>query len=78
MAMMSRSVAEGNCDEVADTLALSLRMIWFITLPVAAMVVFFHPDMLHILCLGGRYTMSDLNAAHWVAVFYGIGILCIW
>lgn len=74
MAMMSRSAAEGNCEEIADTLALSLRMIWFITLPVAAMVVFFHTGMLHVLCLGGRYTMSDLLAAHWVAVFYGAGI----
>lgn len=74
MSMMSHSAAEGNCSEIADTLAFSLRMVWFITLPVAAMVVFFHNDMLHVLCLGGRYTMSDLQAAHYVAIFYGIGI----
>ena len=30
--------------------------------------------MLHVLCLGGRYTNSDLQAAHWVAVFYSLGI----
>ena len=74
MAMMSRSAAEGKCEEIAETLAYSLRMVWFVTLPVAAMVVFFHSDMLRVLCLGGRYTMSDLQAARYVAVFYGAGI----
>lgn len=74
MSMMSRSAAQGDCEKIADTLAYSLRMVWFLTLPVAAITVFFHNNMLHILCLGGRYTMSDLDAAHWVAVFYGMGI----
>ena len=74
MAMMSRSAAEGKCDEIAETLAYSLRMVWFVTLPIAALVVFFHNSMLHVLCLGGRFTMSDLQAAHWVAIFYGVGV----
>lgn len=74
MPMMSRSAAAGKGDEIAETLAYSLRMMWFATLPVAALVMFFHNNMLHILCLGGRYTMADLQAAHWVAVFYGVGI----
>lgn len=74
MAMMSRSAAEGKVDEIGETLAYSLRIVWFITLPIAVLVMFFHNNMLQILCLGGRYTRSDLQAAHWVAVFYGMGI----
>lgn len=74
MAMMSRSAAEGKLDEIADTLAYGLRIVWFATLPLAAMVVFFHTNMLQILCLGGKYTVSDLHSSHYVAIFYGLGI----
>ena len=74
MPMMSRAAAAGKREEVAETLAYSLRIMWFMTLPLAFMVIFFHNNMLHLLCLGGRYTLSDLNAAHLVAIFYGVGI----
>ncbi len=74
MVMMSRSAAEGNCEEIADTLAYGLRMVWFTTLPLAALVVFFHNNILQLLCLGGKYTVSDLQSAHYVAIFYGMGI----
>ena len=74
MSTMSHSAAEKKYEEIADTLAFGLRMIWFVTLPMAAMVIFFHTNMLHVLCLGGRYTMSDLYAAQLVAIFYGVGI----
>lgn len=74
MSMMSRAAAEGKKDEISNTLAFSLRTVWFVTLPLAALIIFFHNNILHVLCLGGRYTVSDLNAAHLVAVFYGMGI----
>ena len=73
MATMARSALEGN-DKLADDLAFGLRHVYFICMPLAALVIFFHEPMLRLLCRGGNYTESDLAAAHYVAVFYGMGI----
>ena len=72
--MMSRSAAEGKKEEISKTLAFSLRTVWFVTLPLAVLIIFFHNNILQILCLGGKYTESDLRAAHLVAIFYSLGI----
>ncbi|MBE6392141.1 MAG: murein biosynthesis integral membrane protein MurJ [Lentisphaerae bacterium] len=74
VATMSRAAAAGDIREISRSLEFSLRVVWFVTLPLAALIIFFHNNMLHVLCLGGRYTNSDLQAAHWVAVFYSLGI----
>jgi putative peptidoglycan lipid II flippase len=52
----------------------SLRQLWFCTIPLGAGVIFFHELLLKIICLGGQYSMSDLDAARQVAIFYGCGI----
>lgn len=74
MASMSRAAAENDAASLQEQLAFSLRHVWFICAPLAAGVVFFHADVLRVLCLGGKYTMDDLLAARMVAVFYGMGI----
>ena len=74
MAGMSRAAANEDHGEISRLLAYSLRLVWFISLPLAAMVIFFHEPMLRLLCLGGRYSEADLAAAKLVAVFYGMGI----
>ena len=74
VATMSRAAAAGDIREISRSLEFSLRVVWFVTMPLAALIIFFHNNMLHVLCLGGRYTTSDLQAAHWVAVFYSLGI----
>ena len=73
MATMARSALEGG-DKLADDLAFGLRHVSFACMPLAALVVFFHEPMLRLLCRGGNYTESDLAAAHYVAIFYGMGI----
>ena len=74
MAAMSRAAAEGDRETMREQLEFSLRHVWFLCAPLAAGVVFFHADVLRVLCLGGRYTLDDLRAARMVAVFYGMGI----
>jgi len=74
MAGMSRSVAAGDQEKLAEDLHFWLRQVFFFCLPMAAMVVFFHEPMIRMLCLGGRYSHSDLAAARTVAIFYGAGI----
>ncbi len=74
MASMSRAAAENDAASLREQLNFSLRHVWFICAPLAAGIVFFHADVLRVLCLGGRYTMDDLCAARMVAVFYGTGI----
>ena len=74
MSAMSRAAAEGDRETMREQLEFSMRHVWFLCAPLAAGVIFFHADVLRVLCLGGRYTLADLRAARMVAVFYGMGI----
>lgn len=74
MARMSASVASGDLESLKEDMNYGLRQVFFLSIPLACSVCFFHELMLKILCLGGRYTMADLNAARTVAIFYGSGI----
>ena len=74
MSSMGRAAAEGKHDELLNDLVFGLRHVYFICIPMATGVVLFHEPMLKLLCLGGNYTMHDLDAARTVAIFYGAGI----
>ena len=74
MAAMTHAAAGKDWDAMRRQLNFSLRHVWFVGAPMAAAVIFFHVEILRVLCLGGRYTDSDLNATRMVAVFYGMGI----
>lgn len=74
MASMTHAAAEKDWETMREQLNFSLRHVWFITAPMAAAVIGFHVEILRVLCLGGKYTQSDLDAARLVAVFYGMGI----
>ena len=74
MSRMTAFAAAGNIPGLKDDLNYGLRQVWFLAVPMAAGVVFFHELILKVLCLGGSYTMEHLNAARAVAVFYGSGI----
>ena len=76
MASMSRSAASGDTGKLADELFFGLRHVYFACIPMAAAVMVFHRPMLELLCLGGNYTLTDLEAARFVAIFYGAGIPC--
>ena len=73
---MSRSAASGDRAELVGDLAFGLRHVYFVCMPLAALVVFFHAPMLRLLCLGGNYNLADLAAARSVMIFYGMGIPC--
>jgi putative peptidoglycan lipid II flippase len=74
MAGMAKAAAESDRESMKQQLEFSLRHVWFICAPLAAGVIFFHADVLRVLCLGGKYTMEDLQSARMVAIFYGLGI----
>lgn len=74
MASMTHAATEKNWDEMLEQLNFSMRHVWFFCSPMAAAVLFFHIEILRVLCLGGRYTLNDLDATRMVAVFYGLGI----
>lgn len=74
MASMTHAAADNDRQAMSDQLNFSLRHVWFIGAPMAAAVMFFHPEIISVICLGGKYTRSDLDAARMVAVFYGMGI----
>ncbi|MBQ9502666.1 MAG: murein biosynthesis integral membrane protein MurJ [Lentisphaeria bacterium] len=74
MASMSRAAAEEDYEKLRDQMLFSLRHVYFVCTPMALCVIVFHAPLLRVLCLGGNYTASDLDAARSVAVFYGAGI----
>jgi len=74
MASMTHAAADNDWDAMQTQLNFSLRHVWFIGAPMAAAVVFFHPEIISVICLGGKYTYQDLDAARMVAIFYGVGI----
>ena len=74
MSSMSRAAAEKDFVQLREQLLFSLRHVYFICIPMAAGVMFFHVPLLRMLCLGGNYTAQDLEAARLVAVFYSAGI----
>ncbi len=74
MASMTHAAAASDWEAMKEQLNFSMRHVWFITAPMAAGVIFFNQDILGVLCLGGKYTVSDLEAARYVAVFYGMGV----
>lgn len=74
MSSMSRSAARGSMDVFSDELEFSIRHVFFFCVPMAVGVMFFFNPLMSVLCLGGRYTESDLWAARNVAFFYGAGI----
>lgn len=74
MSSMSRSAAQGNMEVFSDELEFSIRHVFFFCVPMAVGVMFFFNPLMSVLCLGGRYTVSDLMAARNVAFFYGAGI----
>ncbi len=74
MADMSRTAAKGDYQQLAADLVFSLRHVYFVCVPMAVLVIFFWQPILRMLCLGGNYTESDLEATRYVAIFYGAGI----
>ena len=74
MARMTASVAAGDLEGLKSDMNYGLRQLFFLSIPLAASVCFFYELMLKVICLGGSYTMADLDAARNVALFYGSGI----
>lgn len=74
MASMSRAAAQGDIEKMVQELGFSMRQVFFFCIPMAAGVMFFYNPLMSVMCLGGRYTVSDLYAAQLVALFYGAGI----
>lgn len=74
MASMARAAAKNDFAQLKDELEFSLRHVYFVCIPMAAAVIVFHVPLLRVLCLGGNYTESDLEAARSVAIFYSAGI----
>jgi putative peptidoglycan lipid II flippase len=74
MARMTASVAAGDLEGLKSDMNYGLRQLFFLSIPLAASVCFFYELMLKVICLGGSYTMADLDAARNVALFYGSGV----
>ncbi len=74
LASLSKSVAKGNTAEFISALNLGLRHVLFLCVPVAVFFVVFREQILRVLFLRGNFTESDLQAAAWAMLFFGLGI----
>lgn len=74
LAGFSKSAAQKQYDEMAQDLTYALRHVAFLCVPMGVGIVFFYESILYVLCVGGNYTLNDLEATRLVAIFYGLGI----
>ncbi len=74
LADMSRAAARGDKAEFLDDIALGLRHVYFICIPLTAFIVVFRHEILSLLLLGGEFNQSNLDAAGFAALFYTLGI----
>ena len=74
MSSLTYHATQENMESFARDLDFGIRYVFFICLPIAVGVIFLYNPLMSVLCLGGRYTVQDLQAAEMVAVFYGAGI----
>lgn len=70
----SKLAAQKDFEQMAKDLTYALRHVAFLCVPMGIGVIFFYESVLYILCVGGNYTLNDLEATRLVAIFYGLGI----
>lgn len=74
MTNMAHSAAHNNIEEMRSDLLFGLRQVYFICVPMAFFVVFFHEPLLRLLLMRGNFTDEDLVQTSQAAIFFGAGI----
>ena len=74
LAGFSKLAAQKEYQQMSLDLTYALRHVAFLCVPMGVGIIFFYEAILYILCVGGNYTLNDLEATRMVAIFYGFGI----
>jgi putative peptidoglycan lipid II flippase len=70
----SRLVADGAHDKIRQTLADSLRMVLFLTIPTSALIAFLARPITSLIYEHGRFQASDTVATASILVLYMLGV----
>jgi putative peptidoglycan lipid II flippase len=72
--MMSRHVAEKKPEELKRTLAFSLRIVSFITVPAMVGLILLRQPIIQVLFQHGRFDASSTQLTAWALWLYSIGL----
>lgn len=72
--MMSRHAAEKNIPELKNTLAFSLRIVTFITVPAMAGLILLRRPIVQVLFQHGQFNSTGTDLTAWALLFYTIGL----
>ncbi len=72
--MMSRHAAEKNIAELKNTLAYSLRIVSFITIPAMVGLILMRRPIIQVLFQHGKFNAASTELTAWALMFYSIGL----
>jgi putative peptidoglycan lipid II flippase len=72
--LLSSLVAQGKMEDFKDTLALSLRSLFFLMLPAAVGLIVLREPLVKLLFEGQKFTSHDTQLTAWALLFYSLAL----
>jgi putative peptidoglycan lipid II flippase len=72
--LLSRQAAGNDIAEMKTTIAFSLRMVLFITLPATVGLILLHVPIIQVLFERGEFTANSTAMTSWSLLFFAIGL----
>jgi putative peptidoglycan lipid II flippase len=72
--LLSTLAAQGKMDDFKDTLALSLRSLFFLMLPAAVGLIVLREPIVKLLFEGQKFTSHDTQLTAWALLFYSLAL----
>jgi putative peptidoglycan lipid II flippase len=72
--LLSRQAAGNNIGEMKSTIAFSLRMVLFITLPATVGLILLHVPIIQVLFERGEFTADSTAMTSWSLLFFAVGL----
>jgi putative peptidoglycan lipid II flippase len=72
--LLSSLVAQNKMDDFKDTLALSLRSLFFLMLPAAVGLIVLREPLVKLLFEGQKFTSHDTQLTAWALLFYSLAL----
>jgi putative peptidoglycan lipid II flippase len=72
--LLATLVAQGKMDEFKDTLALSLRSLFFLMLPAGVGLIVLREPIVKLLFEGQMFTSRDTQLTAWALLFYSLAL----
>jgi len=71
---MSKDASEGKIDKLFASLRYGMKQIYFLTVPMAAIFLFFRYPIINLVYCGDKFDVVALHETAWAMLFYAVGI----